>query len=329
MQFTARGALRAATLVIASITGLLALPALGQTYPDRPIRYVVPWPAGGSGDAAGRILAQQLGERLKQTIIVDNRPGANGRIGADMVAKAQPDGYTLVLAGAETHAINPALYPSLPYSPVRDFTMVAPFAINPFALVAKGDIKAANMRELVASAKAAPGKLTAASWGTGSTSHLALEVIKAQAGIDILHVPFQGEAPAVAALMGGQVDLMVMPAIRAAQFRKDGKVRVLAVTTKNRVGFINDVPTLNEQGYNVDVANWIGVGAPSKTSPEVIQKLSAEINALLQTPAFSAALLQLGLYAHPTMSSSQFQKFMEDDVLRWGTLIHDAKVRIE
>ena len=329
MQPNMKAALRATVTVLAAITGLYAQPIMAQSYPDHPIRFVVPWTAGGSADAAGRIVALQLGERLKQTIVVDNRAGANGRIGTDMAAKAAPDGYTLVLAGAETHAINPSLYPALPYNPNRDFAMVAPFAINPFAVVAKGDIRAVNMRELIASAKAAPGKMTAASWGVGSTSHLALEMIKAQAGVDILHVPFQGEAPAVAALMGGQVDLMVMPAIRAAQLRKDGKVRVLAVTTKNRISFINDVPTLNEQGYNVDVANWIGVGVPSKTPTEIQQKLSIEINAMLQNPAFADSLLQLGMYTHPAMSPAQFQKFMQEDTVRWGTLIQTAKVKVE
>ncbi|WP_159595562.1 Bug family tripartite tricarboxylate transporter substrate binding protein [Hydrogenophaga sp. BPS33] len=329
MQFKTPAAFSVVVGVCVAVAAWACAPAFGQSYPDRPIKYIVPWTAGGSADAAGRILAQQLGERLHQTIVVDNRPGANGRLGADLAAKAPADGYTLVLAGAETHAINPALYSTLPYNPVRDFAMVAPYAINPFAVVARANINAANMRELVAAAKAAPGKLTAASWGVGSTSHLALEVIKSQAGIDVLHVPFQGEAPAVSALMGGHVDLMVLPAIRAEILRKEGKVKVLGVTTKERVSFIADVPTLNEQGYNVNVVNWIGVGVPAKTSPEIVQRLSVEIVALLQKPSFGEALLQLGLFPHPAMTPSQFQKFMEDEVQRWGGLIKSAKVPTE
>ena len=329
MRLPVGPAFRAAITALAALAGVSSFPASAQNYPNHPIRLVVPWPAGGSADASARILALQLGERLKQPIVVDNRAGANGRIGTDMAAKAAPDGYTLVLAGAETHAINPSLYPTLPYNPGRDFAMVAPFAINPFALVIRGDIKATNLRDLVAAAKAAPGKMTAASWGVGSTSQLALEMIKTQAGIDILHVPYPGESAMVTALMGGQVDLMVVSAIRAAQLRKDDRVRVLGVTTKNRVSFMSDVPTLNEQGYNVDVANWIGIGAPAKTPPEIVQKLASEINAVLQTPSFSEGLLGLGMTAHPVMSSPQFQKFMQDDAGRWGKVIQAAKIQID
>jgi tripartite-type tricarboxylate transporter receptor subunit TctC len=302
---------------------------MAQAYPNRPIKLIVPWPAGGVTDASARLLAQHLGDRLKQPVVVDNRPGANGRIGADLAAKSPPDGYTLFIASAETHAINPSVFASVPYDAVKDFAAIAPYAINPFTVTARSDIKATNMKEAVALAKASPGKLTSASWGVGSTSQIILEMIKSQAGIDVLHVPFQGEAPAVTALLGGQVDFMVMPAARADQLGKEGKVKILAVTTGERFALIKDVPTLVEQGYKVDVANWFGVVAPAKTPPEAVQKLSDEINAMLRGKEFPEALRKLGVDAHPIMTAAQYQKFIETEGSRWGAVIKTAKIRLE
>ena len=322
--------LRRTTLALAAIGfSLAASPSFSQSYPTRPIRLVVPWSAGGVTDVSARILAQQLGERLKQPIVVENRPGANGRIGAEAVAKANPDGYTLFVASAETHAINPTVFAAVPYDPIKDFTAIAPYAINPFTVTARADIKATNMKEAVGLAKASPGKMTSASWGIGSTSQIILEMLKTQASIDIQHIPFQGEAPAVNALMGGQVDFMVMPAARVDQLRKGGKVTVLAVTTGERIGLLSDVPTLAEQGYKVDVANWFGVVAPGKTPPQIIQKISEEINAMLRGKEFPEALRKLGVDAHPIMSPEQYQRFIETEGTRWGMVIKTANIRLE
>lgn len=313
----------------AALACIAAGPAMAQAYPNRPIKLIVPWPAGGVTDASARILAQHLGDRLKQPVVVDNRPGANGRIGAEAAAKSTPDGYTLFVASAETHAINPMVFASVPYDPVRDFVAVAPYAINPFAVAARADLKAANMKDAVALAKVAPGKLTSASWGIGSTSQIILEMVKGQAGIDVLHVPFQGEAPAVTALLGGQVDFMVMPAARADQLRKDGKVKVLAVTTGGRFGLIGDVPTLAEEGFKVDVANWFGIVAPAKTPPEAVQRVADEINALLRGKELPEALRKLGVDAHAVMTPAQYQKFIEGEGARWGAVIKAARIRLE
>jgi tripartite-type tricarboxylate transporter receptor subunit TctC len=327
--FRALGRRAVLALATAAVASVAAGPALGQAYPNRPIKLIVPWPAGGVTDVSARILAQHLGDRLKQPVVVDNRPGANGRIGAEAAAKAAPDGYTFFLATAETHAINPTVFASVPYDPIKDFVAVAPYAINPFTVTARADIKAANMKEAVALAKASPGKLTSASWGIGSTSQIILEMVKNQAAVDVLHVPFQGEAPAVTALLGGQVDFMVMPAARADQLRKDGKVKILAVTIGNRFNLIGDVPTLAEQGYKVDVANWFGLVAPAKTPPEAVQKVADEINALLRSKEFPEALRKLGVDAHPIMTPAQYQKFIENEGTRWGTVIKSAKIRLE
>ncbi|MBG9388076.1 Bug family tripartite tricarboxylate transporter substrate binding protein [Caenimonas aquaedulcis] len=316
-------------LAAAAFGTFAAAPAMAQAYPNRPIKLIVPWPAGGVTDASARLLAQHLGDRLKQNVVVDNRAGANGRIGAELAAKSPPDGYTFFLASAETHAINPTVFASVPYDPIKDFVAIAPYAINPFTVTARADIKASNMKEAVALAKASPGKLTSASWGIGSTSQIILEMIKGQAGIDVLHVPFQGEAPAVTALLGSQVDLMVMPAARADQLSRDGKVKVLAVTTGSRFALLKDVPTLSEQGYKIDVANWFGVVAPAKTPPEVVQKVNEEINALLRGNEFPEALRKLGVDAHPAMTAPQYQKFIETEGTRWGTVIKAARIRLE
>jgi tripartite-type tricarboxylate transporter receptor subunit TctC len=316
-------------LVAASVVSIAAAPAFAQSYPNRPIRVIVPWPAGGVTDAATRILTQQLGDRLKQNVVVDNRPGANGRIGADLAAKSPADGYTFFVASAETHAINPWVFATLPYDPVKDFAAIAPFAINPFTVAARSDIKASTMNEAVALAKSSPGKVTSASWGVGSTSQIILEMIKKQAGIDILHVPFQGEAPAVTALLGNQVDFMVMPAARADALRKDGKVKVLAVTTAKRFGLIGDVPTLEEQGYKIDVANWFGLVAPAKTPPEAVKKVADEINAMMRGKEFPEALRKLGVDVHPAMTPEQYQKFIESEGTRWGSVIRAANIRLE
>lgn len=316
-------------LAAAALASAAAAPAFAQAWPARPIKLIVPWPAGGVTDASARLLAQSLGDRLKQSVVIDNRPGANGRIGADLAAKSAPDGYTFFVASAETHAINPTVFASVPYNAVKDFAAVAPYAINPFTVAARTEIKAATMKDAVALAKATPGKLTSASWGVGSTSHIILEMIKSQAGVDVLHVPFQGEAPAVTALLGNQVDFMVMPAARADQLRKDGKVKVLAVTTEKRFDLLGDVPTLAEQGYKVDVANWFGIVAPAKTPNEAVQKMAAEINALLAGKEFPEALRKLGVDAHPQMTPAQYQRFIETESTRWGAVIKAAEIRLE
>lgn len=313
-----------------AIPALVVTAASAQTaYPNHPIKLIVPWPAGGVTDASARILATHLADRLKQPVVVDNKPGANGRIGAEAAAKSPPDGYTLFVASAETHAINPSVFATVPYDPLKDFIAVAPYAINPFTVVVRREVKAADMKEAVALAKSTPGKMTNASWGVGSTSQIIMEMVKSQAGIDVLHIPFQGEAPAVVALLGGQVDFMVMPAARADALRKDGTVKVLAVTTGKRVDLLPDVPTLTEQGYKVDVANWFGIVVPSKTPPEAVRRVSDEINALLRGKEFPEALRKLGVDAHPIMTQPEYQKFVADEGTRWGSVIRAANIRLD
>jgi tripartite-type tricarboxylate transporter receptor subunit TctC len=320
-----RGALGALAIAAMPLTS-----ALAQGYPNKPIKLVVAWPAGGTTDAAARIVAQRLGERLFTPVIIENKGGANGRIGAEYAAKSAPDGYTLFFTSAETHAINQHLYQRMAYDPVRDFVGVAPVAINSFAITARPDFPAKSVKEIVAMAKASPGKLTFASWGIGSTSHIGMETFKVASGSDMLHVAFQGEAPAVTALMGGQVDLMMLSAARAESLRKDGKVKVYANTMATRFFAMPEIPSLKEEGFSdITVANWFGVVAPAQSPDAIVNKLSTEIAALMKSPEVLAQFRALGLDASPAMSPADFEKFIKSESLSWGGVIKRANVRLD
>ena len=206
---------RAATVALALITGIFAFAAASgdarAEFPDKPVRIVVPWPAGGGSDVVARLIAGPLGEQLKQSVVIDNRPGANGAIGSEVVARSRPDGYTLVWVTADTHAMNPHVYPKLAYDPRTDFAAVGIVGYFPYALVVNPTFPASNVAEFVAQAKQRPGQVTFASWGVGGSAHVAMEMFRAQAQFDVLHVPYQGAAPAVQAVVGGQVDSMIVP----------------------------------------------------------------------------------------------------------------------
>lgn len=324
-----RNLIRRVALAAAAVCSAFSFgTASAQPYPSKPIRLVVPWPAGGITDSASRMLAQALSPRLGQAIVVENRPGANGQIGADNVAKSAPDGYSLFVASAEPLCINPHVYKALPYDPTRDFVGIAPFAINPFALVSRPDFPAKSVKDVVAAAKQSPGKYTYASWGIGSTSQIGMEMVKRQSGIDVVHVPFTGEAPAVTALIAGQVDLMVLPAGSAA--RQAGKVLALAVTVPERFFILPNTPSLKEEGYaNVNVFNWFGVVAPAKTPAPIVQKLAEEIGATLKSDELKSKYRGMGLDVHPPMSQPDFNKFIASEIGRWGEVIKSANIRLD
>ncbi|MBV7483671.1 tripartite tricarboxylate transporter substrate binding protein [Bordetella sp. BOR01] len=305
--------------------------SLAQDYPgDRPIRLVVPWPVGGVTDAASRILASRLGEKLGTTIVVENRSGANGRVGTDYAAAARPDGYTLFVASAETHAINPHVYAKLSYDPVKAFVPVAPFAVNPFSLVARPDLKADTLQDIIELAKASPGKLTFASWGIGSTSQIGMEMLKDRDGLQMLHVPFQGEAPAVNALMAGQVDLMVLPVARAKALSADGKVKVYSMMTRERSFVMPDLPSLEDMGVKgIDVVNWFAVVAPAKTPGPIVQRVAAAIDAIIQSPDAIASFRALGVDVHRPMSPAELKRFIDAETLRWGDVISKAHIKLD
>jgi len=315
--------------VLAILLCLASSLAWAQTYPERAIRLVVPWPAGGATDAAGRVMAQRLSERLSTPVVVENKAGAAGTIGAAQVARAPADGYTLLVASAETHAIAPNLRGKLDYDPLKDFVAITPFAINPFVIVARADFPARTTKELVAVVKGQPGKFSYSSAGLGSTSQIAMETFKALAGLDILHVPFQGQAPAITSLLGGQTDLQMLPAGSAAPLRKGGKLKAFAVSTRSRFFDLPDVPTLAEEGFEMNFANWFGLVAPAGSPAAAVQRLAAESTAALKSADTQAALKKIGLDVFPAMSPAEFEKFLEAEMTRWGGVIRGAGIKAE
>jgi tripartite-type tricarboxylate transporter receptor subunit TctC len=314
---------------------LLALVALvpfgaarAEDYPQHAIRLIVPWPAGGNTDAVSRQLASGLGTKLGVAVIVENRSGANGQIGAGIVAHASPDGYTLLVASAETHSIIGGLH-NLPYDPIKDFQPIGSFALNPFMLAGRATLPAKTTQELVAYMRANPGKLTYGSWGIGSTGHIAMEMFKAQAGVDALHVPFQGSAPSETALLGGQIDLMVMPVGRAVVVQHSGRVRIFNAMTAASTPLMPDVPSLAEVGYkNVDAANWFGIMAPAKTPARVVERIGTALTATLASPDTQSAFKALGVETF-ALSESVFQTFIHSEMTRWTEAVAHANIHLQ
>jgi tripartite-type tricarboxylate transporter receptor subunit TctC len=323
---------RLITAARAAIAGLalvaLTVPVLAADYPDRPIKLVVAYPPGGATDVMARAVAQRMGDRLKQSVIVENKPGASGQIGADFVAKSAPDGYTLMFTAADTHSINPHVYPKITYDARRDFIPVAQVGYLPLALIVNPSVKASNVKEFIALAKAAPGKLSYASFGVGSSSQVAMEMLRGEAKIDLLHVPFQGAAPAVTAIIGGQVDAMMVPLTLAWPNHQAGKVRALGVAAPKRFAGAPDIPTFAEQGIALNSAPWVGILAPAKTPPDIIEKLNREINAALDDPQVQETLLKNGL-AYETKKQPEFKAFLDAEYDRWGATIKAANIKAE
>ena len=302
-------------------------PASAQ-YPDKPIRVIVAYPAGGATDVIARLIGARLGERLKQPIVVENRAGASGMIGSEAVAKAAPDGYTLIYTAADTHSINPHVYPKIAYDARRDFTPIALTGQNPLGLVVKTALPANNVAQLIKLAKDSPGKLTFASWGVGSSSQAAMEMFNAQVGVDLLHVPFQGAAPAIQAVMAGQVDAMMVPLTLAEPNHKAGKVRLLAALTPQRSGAAPDAQTLTEQDVPLSVGPWQGFLGPANLPPAVVALLNREVNAVLTDPAMREQLLKAGLEVS-TSTSQDFKALLDSEYERWGKTIRAAKIRVD
>jgi tripartite-type tricarboxylate transporter receptor subunit TctC len=302
--------------------------AHADTYPARTIRLVVPFPPGGFNDQLGRVLAQKLHESWGQSVVVENRPGGGSQLGTQGVAKAPPDGYTLLVTSF-AFTVNPALYARLPYDTVRDFTPVILCAATPNLLVVGNDVAATSVKELIALAKAKPGELVYGSAGIGSSNHLSMELLKARAGIDLVHVPYKGSAPAVLDLVGGRVQAMfdntpnVLPQVKA------GKVRALAVTSPRRFALLPDLPTVAEAGLkDFEVSVWFGIVAPARTPPAVVDRINGEVNRILLLPDVQAAFRLQGVEAIGG-SPQQFGLHLQSQMTKWGTLVRDAGIRIE
>ncbi|HZA95714.1 MAG TPA: tripartite tricarboxylate transporter substrate binding protein [Burkholderiaceae bacterium] len=318
---------------IAAWTGIVvsSTAALAQSeYPNKPIRLIVGFAPGGSTDIIARIVAQKLGERLGQTIVVENRAGAGGTIGADATAKAPPDGYTLTLGTTSTHAIAAGAYSKLPYNPVTDFTPISLVAITPYLLVVNPQVPARNLNEFLALAKSQPGKLNYASAGNGTATHLAMEMLKDAAKVDVVHIPYKGNAPADTAILAGEVQAVFgsMPAL--LQNAKANKVRPLAVGTATRSPALPDVPTVAEQGYpGFEAALWLGIMGPANMPKPVAERLHREIVAIVATPEFKASMDANGAEPISSKSPEEFREMLRGQVDKYGKITKAIGIKLD
>jgi tripartite-type tricarboxylate transporter receptor subunit TctC len=310
----------------------VATAALAQTaaqYPTKPIRFIVPQAAGGSTDILSRTVGQKLSETFGQQVLVDNRPGANGIIGTDMVAKSPPDGYTLVAAGTSTVAINGSLYSKIPYDPVKDFAPVVNFAYSTSVLVVHPSVPVKNIAELIALAKSKPGELRFASAGIGSSPHLSAEVFKSMTGVNIVHVPYKGSTPGVTATVTGEAGLMFTGIASVLQHVKANRLRVLSVNGPRRSPALPEVPTAGTSGLpGFEVDFWIGMLAPAGTPAPVITRLSTEVNRILAQDDIKSRLLALGTDVIGGTPQS-FAELIKTDIARWGKAIKASGVKAE
>ena len=308
---------------------LLAAAAFAQSYPTKPIRLIVPFAAGGGNDNVARLVGKSLSDSLGQQMVIDNRPGAGGVLGAELAAKSPPDGYTLFLGGVGSHAINPNLHERLPYDPVRDFAPVILLASAPLILVLHPSVPADSIREFIALARAKPGQLNYASNGNGSSSHLAAVMFEAMAGVAIVHVPYKGLSPALTDLLSGRVQLMFSSVVAILPHIKAGKLRSLAVTGSKRLSSMPELPTVAESGLiGYEASSWYGVLAPAGTPKEIIARLNAETVKALEQPEVRNSLLAEG--AEPIGGPPEkFAAHIKSENERLGKLIRDAKIRLE
>lgn len=303
-----------------------AIPAIAQQYPAKPIRIVVPFPAGGNADIFARAFAQKLGDAWKQMPIIDNRAGAAGIIGTQFVAKSPADGYTLLFGTTGTHTTNPAVYAKLPYDPVKDFAPISNFADSPFLLVVHPSVPANTLKGLITLAKSRPGQLDYASFGTGSSAHLAGEMLRTMAGINIMHVAYKGGPPAVNDLVGGHVSLMFNSLPAVLPLVKSDRLRALAVASDKRAPTLPDLPTFAEAGLaGFEAGSWYGVLAPAGTPRDVITRLHAETLRMLALPDIKQKLAAEGAEAIGN-SPEEFAAQIHRDIARWAKVAREAKI---
>jgi tripartite-type tricarboxylate transporter receptor subunit TctC len=317
-------------LHLAAAAGALsAVPriARAQTYPVRPVRLIVPIAPAGAGDITARLIGQWLSERLGQQFVIDNRPGGGGNIGTEAVVRSPADGYTLLLVGS-FNATNAALYDKLNFDLIRDIAPIAGLFRGPLVMLVHPSVPARSVPEFIAYAKANAGKISMASAGIGSTPHLAGELFKAMAGVNLLHVPYRGGGPAVTDLLGGQVQVYFASTPASIEYIKAGRLRALAVTAAARSEALPDIPAVAEFVPGYESSFWTGVGAPKKTPAEIVDKLNKEINAVLADPKFKTRLADLG--GTPLVGSpADFGKLIADETEKWGKVIRAANIRAE
>ncbi len=303
--------------------------ALAQSFPAKPLRFIVPFPPGGSADILARTIGQKMSEGLGQSVVIDNRPGAGTAIGAEATAKSAADGYTIMIGTVSSHAINPSLNAKLAYDPIRDFTPISPVASIPFALLVHPSLPAKNIEELIEVARSKPGVLNFSSAGNGTSNHLAGELFKSMARIDLVHIPYKGSAPALNDLLAGQVNMMFDLVLTAAPHVKAGTVRAVAVTGKARSGVLPNVRTIAESGLpGYEVSAWFGIFAPANVPSPIVQSLNKEVVRIMQLPDVRERLAGQG--AEPMSGSSEaFAEFVRIELAKWSGVVKAAGMRSE
>ena len=320
--------------VLRILTGLLALAATQcaiaeDKYPNKPVTIIVPQAAGGANDAIARVIAQKLSEQLGQTFVVDNRPGAGGNVGTVAAAKAKPDGYTLMITADSSMVINPALYKSTGFDPVKDFQPVSTLATAGYVLVANPAFPAKNMAEFIALAKAQPGKLSIAHGGNGTAMHLSAALFAQMADVKLVEIPYKGSGPVALDVLAGQVPLGVVDLPSALQHIKAGKLTAYAVTSPQRLPMLPDVPTVSEAGLaGYDSTGWFGVVAPAGTPDAVVARLNAEITAALNDEAIKSAMRNLGVEPAPGTAQA-FDAYIRSETQKWSRVIKAANIKAE
>jgi tripartite-type tricarboxylate transporter receptor subunit TctC len=314
---------------LAAFVASVATIAAAQSFPSKPIRIIVPFAPGGNVDITARLVAPGLSEALGQPVVVENKPGAGGTIGADQVVKSPPDGYTLLMGSNSTFSVAPSLYPKNPYNPTKDFAPVVSLASAPFVLVVNPSSPAKTAGELVARGKAEPGKLTMASAGTGSSNHLVGELFQQIAGARFTHVPYKGSGQALTDLMGGQVDLHFDQLTSAASHIQGGKLRALMVTSRERASMLADVPTSAEAGFaSFQATNVTGLIAPAGTPRDVVDKLNAAAQKVLAQPAIREKFAAIGAVTTGG-TPGDFAAYIGEDFARWTRIVKDANVKVD
>ncbi|MDA7416867.1 tripartite tricarboxylate transporter substrate binding protein [Xenophilus arseniciresistens] len=308
-----------ATLLLAGTFAAHAQNA--ERYPERPVTLIVPTAPAGGTDTIARLFADALGKAMKQSFVVDNRPGANGILGTETAARAAPDGYRLLFTYAATMAINPSLYKKLPYDPLKDFAPIAQIGRGGNLLMVRKDLPVNTVKEFVAYVKARPDNLSYCSWGAGSGGHLAMESLKKQAGLVMTHVPYKGTAPCVQDLLGSQVDAAFADISSTVEIARSGRVKVLAYGGAGRMPMLPDVPTMTEAGYPFSNYSWYGLFAPAKTPPAIVKRLNEAVNQALKDPAVVQRMRELNFTDLPVETPEQFAATIRQDLNDWGSLV--------
>src|SRR5450631_2971519 len=324
-SLSGRGLRVAAAILLLALSSM----ATGQAYPSKPIRLVVPFPPGGSLDVVARAIGQKLTEAWGQPVVIDNRPGAGGNIGADLVAKSAPDGYTILEGALSTHAVNVSLYAKMPYDPIKDFAPITLVAVTPNVLVLNASFPFNTVPELIAYARANPGKLSFGSGSNGSAGHLAGELFKTDAHIDMVHIPYKGGAPALQALLAGDTQLMFDNLANSMQQVRAGKLKAVAITTAKRSTLVPELPTLSETGLpGFDIYTWWGFMAPAGTPKEIVAKWNTEVTRILNTPEMKAFFAQQGAEPAPD-TPEQFAALIKSEIPKYAKIVKDSGAKVD